>query len=249
MKKILASVLAAASILSMTVTASAAANEKAVTKPGEITYEVPVTAPKVTLNLVMPAKMTAALNPYGAEIKIDPTDAEKVVVNGIISTSYKVTNKSTDYGVYLDATAITTVTTSDKAKWNVKSGASATAGTKGADMALISNKTLPTITSKKIALISTNAAQTGTTGGALMLDSSVTVDKANGVAAGQTSQKKLGYIAASDGTNDGVTYLMFVGELAKSSSNAEVVWNEDDAINVNLVLKVTAGPKTYPTTT
>lgn len=248
MKKILASVLAAASILTMTVSASAATTtDKTVTKPGEITYDVPVTAPKVVLNLVMPAKMQASLNPYGAEIKLEDKDTGyKKSTKGIASVGYKVTNKSKDYGVYLDATAITTVTTTDKTKWTVTGLPNAlTAGTKGASMGLLAVDALaddPTPIASK--------AATSTGQGALLLDSTVVADRTNGVAAGQTKQAKMAFVKAaveaSGTTTDGEVYLVFAGDLAKSAADgsADVIWNEDDAINVNLVLKVVAGPKT-----
>ena len=252
MKKILAGVLAVATMLTMSLSASAASNDKAVTKPGELTYDVAVTAPKVVLNLVMPAKMTAALNPYGAEITVVPgaaanDPATNKSTKGIASLAYKVTNKSTDYGVYLDATAITTITTTDKPNadktpaWSV-SGTTVTAGTKGACMSLLA---LDTVADDAVAAAS--KAATSSAQGALLLDSTVAADKANGIVAGQTKQAKMAFVKAATtgaGAADGVIYLEFAGDLAKSSSTDEVVWNEDDAINVNLVLKVVAGPKT-----
>lgn len=251
MKKILAGILAAATMLTMSLSASAATatNEKAVTKPGELTYDVAVTAPKVVLNLVMPAKMTAVLNPYGAEITVVPgASAGAAAVNkstkGIASLAYKVTNKSTDYGVYLDATAITTITTTDKPKadkspaWSV-TGTTVTAGTKGACMSLLA---LDTVADDAVAAASKAASSSGQ--GVLNLDSTVPADKATGVVAGQTKQAKMAFVKASASGTDGEVYLEFAGDLAKSSSTDEVVWNEDDAINVNLVLKVVAGPKT-----
>lgn len=248
MKKILAGVLAAVSMLS--VSATAFATDKTVTKAGEVTYDVAVTAPKIVLNLVMPAKMTAALNPYGAEVKFSGDD---VAVNGIISTSYKITNKTTEYGVYIDATATTTISTSDKdaagkPTWKV-TGFSVTDGTKGACMALIANKTAPTASSKKITVPAANAAMGGSNAGALLMDSTAAANEAKKIPAGQSTQKKLGFVAASASGTDGECYLTFVGTLAQTPANntdetKEVVWNEDDSINVALVLKVTAGPKT-----
>ncbi|MDE6731291.1 MAG: hypothetical protein K2J77_00245 [Oscillospiraceae bacterium] len=247
MKKILAGVLAAASMLAVSATAFATTSDKTVTKAGELTYDVAVTAPKIVLNLVMPAKMTAALNPYGAEIKIDATDASKVVTNGIASTMYTVTNKTEDYGVYIDATAVTTITTSDKdasgkPAWSVK-GNTVTAGTKGAALALMASKAAPTITSKAITLPTTTASW-ASNAGALLMDSTVAADTTNKTPAGYTTVKKLAYVAASDSGTDGTCYLTFVGLLAGEDTNKPVEWKEDDAINVNLVLKVSAGPKT-----
>lgn len=240
MKKILAGLLATASLMAMTVSASAT-TDKNITKAGEVTYDVAVTAPKVVLNLVMPAKMAASLNPYGAEIKFDDAGTNKSV-KGIASVPYKVTNKSTDYGVYLDATAITTITTTDKKKadgsnaWDVK-GITVTNGTKGACMSLLAIEAIadnPTAKASK-------AFASGE--GALLLDSSAKADTTAKTPAGYTKQAKVAFVKANDGSNDGVVYLQFAGDLAKTQGTNEVVWNEDDSINVNLVLKVTAGPK------
>lgn len=250
MKKILASVLAAASILTMTVSASATTTDKNILKPGEVTYDVAVTAPKVVLNLVMPAKMTAALNPYKADIKYDPDSASTTSKNTIQGIAYKVTNKSEDYGVYIDATAITTITTTDKKKadgsnaWDVITTAVAD-GTKNANMALIAGSTVAKIAPSSVPTAS--AAMTSSADGVLLLDSTVKADKTTGVAAGQTSLKKWAYAKASTGAgSEGIIYIGLTGKLAldDTTNKKEVVWNEDDAINVNLVLKVTAGPKT-----
>lgn len=247
MKKILAGVLAAASMLA--VSATAFATDKNVTKPGEVEYDVAVTAPAVTLNLIMPAKLSAALNPYGADIKLDKDNTTK---NTIASAAYKVTNKSTDYGVYIDAKAITTISTPDKPvdgkpAWSVtKTALPATAdGVKNANLALMgftSVSSMKTATPAAANAVATNSAQ-----GALVLDSTVEADKENGIVAGQTEAKKFMYIkAATDASTFGEAYMGFVGKLAESKADGskDVVWNEDDAINVTLVLKVTAGPKT-----
>lgn len=248
MKKILASVLAAASILTMTVSASATTTDKNILKPGEVSYDVAVTAPKVVLNLVMPAKMSAALNPYGADIALDKDNTTK---NTIASAAYKITNKSTDYGVYIDATAITTITTTDKKKddgsnaWDVVTTAiTANSGVKNANLALMGFSAVSAM--KTATPAAAGAKATASAQGALVLDSTVAADKANGVVAGQTSQKQFMYLkAATDATTPAEAYMGFVGKLgdSKTDGTADVVWNEDDAINVNLVLKVTAGPK------
>lgn len=243
-KKILSGVLAAVSALTMSVSAFAAsANEKAVTKPGEIEYDVPVTSPSVVLNLVMPAKMTAALNPYGAEIKLD-TAGTKTSKLGVVSPAYDIVNKSQDYGIYIDATAITTIETSDKEKWTVAAEAADTDGTKGAALALVGAADLEAFSALTVPTDDAAASKTKPCG-ALLMDSTVQADKATGVVAGQTSQKKLFYVAAATGdATPGKIAIGFVGKLAASTDDSEVEWTEDDAINVNLVLKVTAGPKT-----
>lgn len=269
MKKILAGVLAAASVLSVGVTASAAANEKNVTKTGELTYDVSATAPKVVLNLVMPAKMTAALNPYGADIKLDAATTPTTTNGSIGSLAYEVVNKSEDYGVFIDATAITTITTTDPKKadksnaWDVvPTFIAKDTGVKNANMMLVGSDTVANL--KAIADLGaedsaftandlkSKAATNATTQGALVLDSTVVADKTAGVVAGQTKQSKVLYVPASASGTDGKAVLGFVGKLAETkpattgstpAPEVPVVWNEDDAINVNLVLKVNVGPK------
>lgn len=249
-KKILSGVLAAVSALTMSASAFASSNEKQVKAAGELEYEVNAVAPKVVLDLVMPAKLEAALNPYGAEIKLD-ADGTNTTDTLIASTAYKITNKSQDYGVYIDATAITTVETADKTKWKV-TAEKVVNGTKGATLALIGADAVDAfataaegVKGQKI----TSAAATESTQGILAMDSSVEANKETGVVAGQTSMKKLFFVKAdADGSTPGEIYIGFAGDLAASDkAKGEVEWTEDDAINVNLVLKVTAGPKTFPT--
>lgn len=252
MKKILAGVLAAASMLSVSATAFATTTDKTITKAGDVTYDVSVVAPKITLDLVLPAKIAAALNPYGAAIKFDPSDATKTAGTGIVGTAHKISNKSVDYGVYIDASAITTITTTDKTKWTVKSDAADTDGTKGAAMALVAAATAANVNPATFPAAEKGAA--ATVDSVMYLDSTVVADRTNGVAAGQVSKKKFAYLKAA--TSDGATpptitsadaYIGLTGKLAasKADGSADVVWNEDDAINVNLVLKISAGPKTY----
>lgn len=260
MKKILAGVLAAASMLAVSATAFAT-DTKAVKAPGDVEYDVTVGAPKVVLDLVMPAKLAAALNPYGAnivmtpEVKADATAtppvaavAEINTTKGIGSVTYKVTNNSVDYGVFIDATAITTVETTDATKWTVKPAA-VVDGTKGAQLALIAAKSNAAATMAPTSQPTASATWAEASGGVLVMDSTVAADKTKNLAAGQTNQKKFAYVAAATVAGDVVTpadiYMGFTGVLAKDATGKEVVWNDDDAINVQLVLKVTAGPKTF----
>ncbi len=259
MKKILAGILASTSLLAMTVSASAAAADKTVTKAGEVSYDVAVTAPKIVLDLVMPAKMAAALNPYGADLKLDlggdeedPAD-DITTTAGIASVAYTITNNSLDYGVYFDATAVTTVTTSDEKPWSVTNTAVAD-GTKSAQMALVVAEdagAIKTIAEDAAGIPTASAAYDATAKkGILVMDSTEKEDAKTGKVAGQTSQKKFMYLeAATPGATDAdpatpkTAAMAFIGKLAQSSATVDVEWKEDDAINVNLVLKVAAGPK------
>lgn len=242
MKKILAGVLAAATMLS--VSATAFATSKNVTKPGEVEYEVAVSAPKIVLSLVMPAKMTAALNPYGAEIKLSDSADAKTSKLGIVSPAYTITNNSKDYGVYIDATAVTKVKTKDETPWKVTTTAVAK-GTKAANLMLAGyddEDAMSQVTTIKTA----SAAATASEQGVLVLNSDAAADPDTGAVAGQTSQKKAFYVAAADAEAESIV-IGFLGKLAESDTGKEVEWTEDDSISVDLVLKVTAGPKTFPT--
>lgn len=245
MKKILAGILASTTLLAMTVSASAATT-KTVTAAGEQTYDVTIAAPKVVLNLIMPAKITAALNPYGAEIKLDEaTPTPTTITNGIGSVAYSVTNQSTDYGVWIDATAVTTVNTADETAWTVKALES---GKKGAELALVAGnavadiKTLATGTFADIV----DAKATDNSGtpkqGALRMDSTVAENATTGAAAGTTSQKKFMFVPAKNGSTDGVAYMALVGNLQNDVDTIE--YTAEDSIGVSLVLKVSAGAKT-----
>lgn len=238
MKKIIASVLAAASVLSVSATAFAASDTKDVTKTGDITYDVSATAPKVTLKLVMPAKMAASLNPYGADIKLDK-EGKNTLKTGIASTAYEIINKTTDYGIAIDAKAITTVTTTDTTTWKV-SATNVEDGTKAANMAFMSFKDAAAMAADASWADASAAADDDldAQGGILVLDS----DQTSGTE--QEGIVKLG--AAANATTPASCVVGFVGVLAKSSTGKDakkVTWNEDDAINVNLVLKVNVGPK------
>lgn len=249
MKKILAGVLAAASILTMTVSASAAAasNDKPIKAAGEVEYDVAVTAPKVVLDLILPAKIAAALNPYGADIVLstgadadDPAD-DVTTSKGIASVAYTITNNSKDYGVFLDATATTTTSSKDI----VVKKAAPTANTKEAQLALVGAADADALKTIADAGIPTaSAAFADPDQGVLVLDSTVVADKTTGVAAGQTKQKKFMFIpaAAADGTAS-TAAMGFLGDLGTGD---DVEWGEDDAINVALILKVVAGPKGAP---
>lgn len=250
MKKILAGVLAAASLMAMTVTASA--TTKDVTKATDISYTVAAKAPAVVLKLKMPAKLEATLNPFGADIKLDKAETPTTTNAGIASVAYDVTNKSLDYGVFLSATAITTVGGTDKDtdgnyNWSVKKTAVKKDGTeKSAQMALVAVKDAGALKDLGEGTIPTASAKFASDKGVLMLDSTVTKDDDKKIAAGQTSQDKFAYVAAATAdVEEQKIVLGFIGALASSNDDDKpITWYDDDVINVNLVIKVTAGPKT-----
>lgn len=236
MKKFLAGLLAAVSALSLSAPAYAASS-KTVNRQKEITYEVVAEMPDVVLKVSLPSQLKAALNPYGNEIQIDELNSIRTT-NGIVSVAYPVHNLDTDYGVFVDATAITS--TSSRS-WSVSTTALSD-GVKGANMCLRASDTEAGITTY-------SAAKKAATGfadqGNLPLDSTIPADRAKGTAKGQTSQTKLAYVPASaDGTTPKVIYIGFAGKLSEDSAETPVNWTESDTINVNLILRITPGPKT-----
>ena len=237
MKKILASLLAALSVLSVSVPAFASV-EKTVKRPGEITYEVVAQRPNIVLNVVLPAQIKAAMNPYGNEFFIDDLSTIHTQ-NGIVSVAYPIHNLDKNYGVFIDAVAITD--TSGKG-WDVTTK-TLTAGKKEANMSLTASDT-----EEGIAAAYSNVkkqATSATDQGNLPLDSTVVYDNGGKAMIGRTSQQKFAYVPASaDGTTPSIIYIGFSGELSEDSADTPVNWTDTDFINVNLVLKLTPGPKT-----
>ncbi|MDE6731290.1 MAG: hypothetical protein K2J77_00240 [Oscillospiraceae bacterium] len=237
MKKLIAGLLAIASVLSVSVSAQAAA-VKNVTKPGELQFDISATNPKVVLNIVMPSQMKAAINPYGSEFQIDYLNTIHTQ-NGIVSVAYPVYNLDTDYGVFIDAKGITT-TSSDA--WSVTKN-TLTPGVKGANMAVTASATEGGIPQYSNVA---KAATSATSQGNMPLDSTVPADSAKGTAKGETRQQKLAYVPASaDGETPSKVFIGFAGKLADDSADTVVNWTESDSINVQLILKITPGPKTF----
>lgn len=236
MKKLLAGLLAVASVLSVSVSAQAAA-VKSVAKPGELQFDVSVTSPKIVLNIVMPSQMKAAINPYGSEFQINDLNTIHTT-NGIVSVAYPVYNFDTDYGIFIDAKGITA--TSNKS-WSVTTSA-LTPGVKGANMAVTASNTEGGIPQYSNVA---KAATSATSQGNMPLDSTVPADKAKGTVKGETHQHKLAYVPASaDGTTPGKVFIGFAGQLSEDSNDTIVNWTDSDTINVQLILKITPGPKT-----
>lgn len=236
MKKLIASFLAIASVLSVSVSAQAAA-VKTVKKPGEVEYNIEAKRQKVVLNMVMPSKMKAALNPYGADMSVDDLDTVHSR-NGIVSVAYPIENLDENYGIFVDATAVTSTSST---KWSVTTNA-LTPGVKGANMAVTASNTENGITQYSS---TAKSATSATNQGNMPLDSTIPADKAKGIVKGQTSQQKLAYVPASaDGETPSKVFIGFTGKLADDSADTVINWTDSDTINVQLILKITPGPKT-----
>ncbi len=236
MKKFLAGLLAAVSVLSLSAPAYAA-NSKTMTKQGELSYDVAVEMPEIVFNVALPSEMKVALNPFGNTFQLDELNTVRTN-NGIVSVAYPMENYNKDYGFFLDATAITSTSTD---RWFVVKDA-LTPGVKGANMAFLASQDEEGIAQYS----NTNRAATSVSSqGNLVLDSTVQRDNEKGIARGQTSQTKVAYVPASaDGTTPSKIYIGFTGKLAEDSDTTPVNWTENDVITVNLILRLTPGPKT-----
>lgn len=236
MKKFLAGALAAALVLSNSVPAFASGTKTVKKSGSEVEYEVPVTNPKVVLNIMLPAQIKAALNPGSADFELG--DQTLIYTNnGIVSVAYPIYNLDTDYGVFFGVTAVTTTSSS---KWAV-TRKTLTPGVKNANMAFVASDT-----EEGVAVYSnvSKAATAADSQGCLVLDSTVAANKAKGTVKGQTSQQKVAYLpAAADEETPSKIYVGFAGALADDSATVYVNWTSDDTINVNLVLKITPAPK------
>lgn len=238
MKRFFAGALAAALILSNSAPVFA---DKAMTikEQGDVSYNLNAIKPDIVLNIVLPGDISIAMNPYGNRFLIFE-DKDSYTENGIVSVAYPILNYETDYGVFLDATAVTITSSS---KW-VVSRDPVEPGIKGANMSFTASDT-----PEGIAQYSSEfkMAASATSQGNLPLDSTVPYNKKTGTPKGYTEQRKIAYIPASvDGETPGTVYVGFTGILAGDSDVMPIRWKEgEDEIKVKLVLKFNPASKYY----
>ena len=108
-KKILASILAAASILSVSAAAFAEDEAESATKDitsGNLTYDVGAKVSLGTIDVTVPTKLDGIiLNPYGAGVKTTTADGKKAVNKGAVASPvYEIKNNSTEDGILVMAT-------------------------------------------------------------------------------------------------------------------------------------------------
>lgn len=246
-KKIMAGVLAAASVLAVSATASAVEapdKTKAITKPGETEYEAGVSAMTAELDVELPAQMKAFINPYGAEVaiseKVGTTEAVKTTY-GVLSWAYEVVNNTEDYGIMIDikdgiATVPADVTLTTPA---------ATLDDKKIGIALVSAKDAATLFPSTFAPATASAKAAATAGGKFVFTNA------------KTSQPKFAYAPAKtkdDGA--GKVYIGFQGIAGKKYAAADatkgiaagdpVDWS-DAEITCTYVLKINPAAKTAAT--
>lgn len=238
MKRFFAGALAAALVLSNSAPAFADKTD-IIKEQGDVRYNLSADNPDIVLNIVLPGDINIAMNPYGNRFFVIE-DSDASTNNGIVSVAYPILNYETDYGVFLDAKAVTTTSSS---KW-VVSREPVEPGVKGANMSFTASDTPEGITQYSSEF---KKAASATSQGNMPLDSTIPYNKKTGTPKGQTEQKKIAYIPASvDGETPGTVYVGFTGMLAGDSDTMPVRWkNGEDEINVKLVLKFTPASKYY----
>lgn len=240
MKKILAGVLAAASMLTVSATAfalEAPDKTKPITKPGEAEYEAGIGLMTAELDVELPGSMKAFLNPYGAEVAItdvvetgnsDPATS----TDGVLSWAYEVVNNTTDFGIAIDVKKGAVATPSTGV--TISAPAAAAPTTKAVMLQLMAGKAPSDIVfdgSK-----STSTACTTTAQGVYVFSSTASTDAFANVA----------YAPAKDATNGaGKVYLGLVGNLGKKdATNKAIEWTEDDIVTATFTLKINPTAKT-----
>lgn len=231
MKKIVAGVLAAASVLSVSASAFAleGGDTKAIAKPTTMEYEVTPGLLSVELDLEVPAKLQAFLNPYGATVEVKEkigTTAAITSSNTLVSYAYEFVNNTKDFGVSIDVTQKTTENGAAKC---------ATAGTTGSvkniQMALQCANTVAL--AEAVPSSPANAKMTSSAAGCIVM--------ATGDA---TTQSGWGHVDSYNETTKtpGKSYAAFVGKL--ETKNTDVLdWTEDDNLTVALTFKFNPGAK------
>lgn len=231
MKKIVAGVLAAASVLSISASAFAleGGDTKAIAKPTTMDYEVTPGLLSVELDLEVPAKLQAFLNPYGAAVvvkeKIGTTDAI-TSSNTLVSYAYEFVNNTKDFGVSIDVTQKTTE------NGDAKCATAGTTGTvKNIQMALQCAKTVAL--AEAVPASPANAKMTSTAAGCIVMSGT------------EATQSGWGHVPAYDETNKapGKSYAAFVGKLETKGTDV-LDWTEDDNLTVALTFKFNPGAKT-----
>ncbi len=233
MKKILAGVIASASVMAMSAPAFAVSAPTApatkVTAPGETEYDAEVGMLTATLDVELPASMQAFLNPYGAEVAIDAETTPKKMKTGVVSWGYEIVNNTTDFGIYIDAKNV-----KGTASTGVKFVTAAPAdGAKEVQMNLAFAKD-----HAAFAAFDGTKATAGTkqdlSGGFVQIGTTA------------VSQTKFGYAPAKD-ANAGKGIVGFVGKISKEGSKSAdgktTEWTEDDTLTISYVLKISPAPK------
>ncbi len=238
MKKILAGVIASASVMAMSAPAFAVSAPTApatkVTAPGETEYDAEIGMLTATLDVELPASMQAFLNPYGAEVEIDAETTPSTMKTGVVSWAYEIKNNTTDYGIYIDAKNVKG-TASTGVKF-IAGGTTAPAdGVKEVQMSLAFAKDVSTFKAFD-GTKATAGTKKDLSGGFVNIDTKA------------VSQSKFGYApAATNASTPGKATVGFVGKISKEGSKSAdgktTEWTEDDTLTISYVLKISPAPK------
>lgn len=234
MKKILAGVLSAATVLSLSATAFAAPaapdTTKAVTKPGETEYEAGVGMMGAELDVELPSAMKAFINPYGAVVAVEEGASAATSNAGVVSWAYEVVNNTTDFGIMID----------------VKDGKVTPAAT----VAIAAPGAAEAATAKTAALVlqAGDTATAATTYDKTKTTTAKATDTAQGIFVFSTtadSKSKIAYAPAKTAAGAGKVYLGLTGAISKvDGAGEDIEWTEDDIITATYTLKINPSAKT-----
>ncbi len=245
MKKILAGVMAAATMMTVSATAfavEAPEQTKAVTKPGETEYEAGVSVMGAELDVELPGQMKAFINPYGAEVKVS-TD-ETVSKLGVVSYAYEIVNNTKDFGLLIDIKNAKATPSADVA---LSAPAVAATGLSDKKVALV----LTTGDTAAAAVTDANATAAATTAAATQSKQGVFVFT-DGADASKTKLANFAYVAAAE-TAAVKKYIAFQGQVGKKYATADatngiavgdaVEWTEEDTLTATYTLKISPAAK------
>lgn len=216
MKKIMAGVLAAASVMAMSATAFAVEapdKTKAISKPGTAEYEAGIGFLTAELDVELPGNMKAFLNPYGASVAVTEETTPTKLNSSIVSWAYEVVNNTEDFAIAIDV--VDAVATPSK---DVSIAASIAANE----------------TDKKAVVVLKSDADPSK----LAYDSTKDIANKAGCVLFTTTkatQKKFASVPAKVDNEAGKTYIGITGDL---TSVDEVDWTEDDSITCTYTLKI-----------
>lgn len=249
-KKILAGLMASATILSTSAVSFATSDNgiaptdkdyTSVTKVGETKYSVAASTIEIPLTLTVPKKMVAYLNPYGAKVKVDTKATPTEVSDGVLSWYYEIKNDTKDFGVTVDLIGGSAKTAGD-AKLGTAADLPATGkmidanGEKKVVIALVSSTsgsattpgTMPTLSSADAT--TGNAKAGAATGGKFYFSDTA------------TNLTKFAYVKGVTSTQTGtqITQIAFKGNIAlttAATNGEDIVWGSKDKVTTTFSLK------------
>lgn len=243
MKKILAGIMAAATMMTVSAVAFASApaapdKTKELTKPGENEYEVGVSAMQAELSVELPGNMKAFINPYGAEVNVDAATTPTKAKYGVLSWAYEIVNNTEDFGIMIDV---------KNGKAEVSDGITLTTPAASLDdkkigIGMASAADAATLFPATFAAITANAKATASAGGKFVFTTTA------------TNQAKFAYAPAKTTSGAGKVYIGFQGIVGTKYATADaskgiaagdpVEWTSDDSVTCTFVLKINPSAKT-----